>query len=237
MSKNTFQDEEANFWVSTSDLMCSVLIVFILLFVFMLAGYEKEVEEYKSELNEKNEILINLNSTRVKIIKKLADEFKKANIEVNIDEKNGAIQLEESVLFDINKSELKPEGKEYLHKIIPLYSKILISDESIRNEISQIIIEGHTDDTGTYLHNLKLSQERAFNVANFVLSDSVSFNNKELFKNYITTNGNSYSNLIVDENGNVNKDKSRRVEIKFTLKQEEELLEIEKYVRANIDRK
>lgn len=234
MSRNVFQDEEANFWISTSDLMCSILIIFILLFVFMLADYQREVSEYKAEIAKKNEILINLNSTRIKIIKKLADEFKKANIDVNIDEKNGAIQLEESILFDINKSELKPEGENYLSQIIPLYSKILIDDASIRDEISQIIIEGHTDDTGSYLHNLKLSQERAFSVANFILSDSIVFNDKDLFQNYITTNGNSFANPVLDAQGSIDKDKSRRVEIKFTLKQEEELLEIEKYVRKNM---
>lgn len=234
MSKRSFQDEESNFWISTSDLMCSVLIVFILLFVFMLANYQDEIREYKSEIEEKNEILISLNSTRIKIIEKLVDEFKKANIDVNIDEKSGAIKLEESVLFDVNKSELKEEGKNYLYKIIPLYSKILIDDPSIKEEISQIIIEGHTDDTGEYLHNLKLSQERAFSVADYILSDKVVFNNKDEFKNYISTNGNSYSNPIINDNGVIDKDKSRRVEVKFTLKQEEELLEIEKYVRKNI---
>lgn len=234
MSKKGFYDEEANFWISTSDLMCSVLIVFILLFIFVLANYQDEIKEYKNEIEEKNEILISLNSTRVKIIEKLVDEFEKANIDVNIDEKNGAIKLEESVLFDINKSELKDNGKSYLNKIIPLYSKILIDDPDIKNEIAQIIIEGHTDDTGEYLHNLKLSQERAFSVAEYILSDSVDFNNKDEFKDYISTNGNSYSNPVVDEYGVINKDKSRRVEIKFTLKQEEELFEIEKYVKKNI---
>ena len=48
---------------------------------------------------------------------------------------------------------------------------MLLSDE-FRSYVAEIIIEGHTDSNGTYLHNLQLSQERALSVANYVLGDS-----------------------------------------------------------------
>jgi chemotaxis protein MotB len=49
----------------------------------------------------------------------------------------------------------------------------LLGDEQIKKNISRIVIEGHTDDEGSYLYNLELSQERAFNVAKYIYSDSV----------------------------------------------------------------
>ena len=38
--------------------------------------------------------------------------------------------------------------------------------------VSEIIIEGHTDTNGSYIYNLELSQQRAFSVAKYCLTES-----------------------------------------------------------------
>ena len=50
---------------------------------------------------------------------------------------------------------------------------VLFSDE-YRDYVSEIIIEGHTDSVGSYIDNLLLSQQRAYNVASYVLADDYS---------------------------------------------------------------
>ena len=220
LKKKKNQDEEPGFWISFSDLMASILIIFILLFVYKLV-------EYQASLSEKEQQIQELTSTRVKIIEMLQEEFEKENIDINIDPKTGTIKLNESILFDTSKSELKKEGKEFAKRFIPIYVKILLGNEEVRSQLSQIIIEGHTDDVGSYISNLKLSQDRTLSVARFLLDDEFDYKYKKDLQEYITLNGRSYSDPILDKNGKINRDASRRVEIKFRLKEEEILLEIQ----------
>ena len=56
-----------------------------------------------------------------------------------------------------------------------------------------------------------------------IFDNSVDF---EHLKSILTTNGKSMSNLIRDENGNVDADASRRVEFKFRLKDDEMINEM-----------
>ena len=220
LKKKRSQEEEPGFWISFSDLMASILIIFILLFVYKLV-------EYQASLSEKEQQIQELTSTRVKIIEMLQEEFEKENIDINIDPKTGTIKLNESILFDTSKSELKKEGKEFAKKFIPIYVRILLGNEDIRSQLSQIIIEGHTDDVGSYMSNLKLSQDRTLSVTKFLLDDEFDYKYKKDLQEYITLNGRSYSDPILNKNGKINRGASRRVEIKFRLKEEEILLEIQ----------
>ena len=215
------QEEETSYWLSFSDLMASVLIIFILLFVYNLIAYEESMNETEKMIQE-------LTSTRMKIITMLQEEFDKEDIDIIIDPKTGAIQLNESILFDSGKSQLKDEGKLFAEKFIPIYVKILLGNDEIKSQISQIIIEGHTDDVGGYLYNLKLSQERSLSVAQFLINPEFDYMYKNEMEKYLTINGRSYSEPILNSDGSINKDASRRVEIKFRLKEEEVLLQIQK---------
>jgi chemotaxis protein MotB len=128
------------------------------------------------------------------------------------------------VFFDKNSSTVSAKGVDYLEDFIPKYIEILMSDQ-FRDEIAQIIVEGHTDSDGGYLYNLQLSQDRALAVAQQVFAPNFpKFKYQEELKTVITANGRSFSVPILDKNGEMDPDKSRRVEFKFRLK-DEQLLE------------
>lgn len=226
--KKINKEEGAGYWVSFSDLMSGVLIVFILLFIYKLVDYQQS-------MSQKEQMIQDLSSTRLQIIALLQEEFKKENIDIIIDAKTGAITLSEGILFDYGKNELKPEGKEFLERFIPIYAQILFGDKEILSHVSQVIIEGHTDNDSTYMYNLKLSQERAFSVVEFLLSDGFNYSNKEKLQQYLTANGRSYSELIKNKDGKINTDASRRVEIKFRLNEEETLMKIQDELKKAID--
>jgi chemotaxis protein MotB len=79
---------------------------------------------------------------------------------------------------------------------------------------------------------LELSQERAFNVAKYIYSDSVESRYKDDLEHFVAAIGRSKMDLIKDKSGKVLKDKSRRVEFKFELKNEKILEEILKEVEG-----
>ena len=245
-------EEEHNYWMSYSDMMAALFLVFILIISFTLVQYEyaknklekekqnyeearNEAKQYKKNMEDSQKKISDLMIVRDKLIKALEDEFgNDLNVTVN---SKGAMIMSSSILFDIDKSDLKDTGKKELKKFFPRYMKICLNHE-FREHIAEIIIEGHTDDHGifikgkidqnlSYLYNLRLSQERALSVANFCLDE----NNKILpieyiieLKKIVTANGRSSSDLIYKNppiNTIVDKSKSRRVEFKFRLKDEE----------------
>ena len=54
-------------------------------------------------------------------------------------------------------------------------------------------------------------------------------------QNYLTVNGHSMANPVLDADGNVDKDASRRVEIKFRLKDEEMIDELNQIMSSSTD--
>lgn len=79
------------------------------------------------------------------------------------------------------------------------------------------------------MFNLELSQKRALEVAKYFLSENEKVLDEETIENIrsiITANGRSYSNPIYNDDGSVDMDASRRVEIKFRLKDEEMIQEM-----------
>lgn len=195
-----------------------------------------ENEQYK-----KQEVVIENIYTEIE--KKLREAVKDDEY-VKIDFERQELILDNRVLFDSNEWLLKEEGKNALRRVLPKFFATFIDDGTILSYLEQLVIEGHTDDTGPggaeekYLYNLNLSQKRAFEVANFIYSDkklASSLGEKRLkkLKIYLSSNGKSDSNLIYNENDpklGVDRDKSRRVTIKYKIdvqKIRKELKEVE----------
>ncbi len=112
---------------------------------------------------------------------------------------------------------------------MPRYINILRREE-FRDYISQIIIEGHTDDTGDYLYNLELSQDRAYSVVEAVYHEDVDeLEYDDDLKEILTANGRSFGQPIYKDDGEtIDRDRSRRVEFQFRLKDEEMILEMQR---------
>lgn len=253
--KTKNDEEESSYWLSLGDLMAGALIIFILLFVLQilsvnrrlsekeallksLGNLEQEVkslEKREKILNEKREVLEKIVGMKQSIIALMIEKFKKENLKIDIDSKTGNIKLDDKILFNLGSDELKPEGKEFLKKFIPKYTSIFFGDNNVRPYITQIVIEGHTDDMGSYLYNLDLSQKRALSVVNFIYGDEMpDFKWKEELKKIITANGRSKVLLIKNSDGSINREKSRRVEFQFKLDDEKANEEIRKILNNGV---
>lgn len=138
----------------------------------------------------------NLTGIRIKVVEALK---KKLGDKIEIDSKSGAIRLPSNILFDIGEYELKDEAKERLKNTLKPYFEIMLKDEEIRENIDKIVIEGHTDSTGSYMYNLHLSQQRALSVMEYIYSWDESEN--ELLQKYLSANGRAYSDLILKKWG------------------------------------
>ncbi|MGL1902547.1 MAG: OmpA family protein [Fibrobacterales bacterium] len=226
------QNEDSGYWLSISDLMAGVLIVFILLFVIKL-NTEAKVKRVFNELYQKRETVVD----------KIKDKFHdKHQVEVQED---GTLRFKISDKgkaegwFKEGSSVLQSIAKEELTEILPGYFNILIStlendsifiDNDVHEKIDyEVIVEGHTDKMGkkgakteldSYLYNLELSQKRAFSVSTFIQKDLLfsDSNHRLILQKRLAANGKSYTHLLVnDSTGEVDPVASRRVEVRFKI--------------------
>ncbi len=148
---------------------------------------------------------------------------------INIDKKSGSLRLSSNILFDKGSAVLKDEAKVQLKKAFEEYIGTLVTNPKIKPHLDKIIIEGHTDSDGGYLYNLDLSQRRAFAVMNYLLT--LDFAKQYNIQPLMIASGRAYLDAI-KVNGVEDKDASRRIEIKFRLKNEDAMHEIERVLDA-----
>lgn len=179
------------------------------------------MENTKAELDATRSELQDIVGIRTDIIGELQSKFN--NSSMSVDAQTGSITFSSDVLFGYNSSTLTTASKKTLKEIIPLYLDVLLQD-TYRPYIAEIIIEGHTDTDGGYQSNMDLSYERANAVAKFCMDsqNGLSKNKIEQLQQLMTVNGKSYSNPVYKSGTNtIDMTASRRVEIKFRLKEDE----------------
>lgn len=242
--RNRVEDEEVSYWLSYSDMMAALLLIFVLIIAFTMLQSKKQYEQKAQELTnqqqiveeqqqlvtkqqaimrEQQEQLDQLIGIRSDVVESLKEEFEQTNLKIAVDSETGSITFDEGVLFDYNQHKLKAEGEVFLKEFMPRYFHVLLGSD-YKEYIGEVMIEGHTDTQGSYINNLELSQKRAFAVAAFCLADESNIlptmDIHEL-RELVTANGRSFSNPIYNEDGTVNMEASRRVEVKFRLKNED----------------
>ena len=201
----------------------------------LLNQQQTDLDEKTTQLSEQQTKIDNIIGVKAEVVEALQKEFQKNNINVNLDSQTGALTLDASVLFDVDESELTDAGKEALRNVLPIYCKVLMED-TYKNYLAEIIIDGYTDTDGDYAYNLELSQKRSLAVAqylteiqgNFLSPDEISD-----LQNYLTVNGHGSANPVLDSKGNEDKNASRRVEVKFRLKDDEMISELDQIMNAD----
>ncbi len=164
-----------------------------------------------------------LTGIKIKVIAELKQSLGE---NVQIDPRSGSLRVASNILFDKGSATLKPSAKKELKKIFIEYIGALTSNQNIKEQLESIIIEGHTDSDGGYMYNLNLSQKRAYAVMKYLLS--LDFTKKNNIKPLLVASGRSYLDTIKDKNGKEDKLASRRIEIKFRLKNDDAMTEIER---------
>jgi outer membrane protein OmpA-like peptidoglycan-associated protein len=97
---------------------------------------------------------------------KQAREIKQAVPDAQVERVGEGINMTftSGLLFKINSTELSDSAKYNLEKVAVVFNKY---PETI------ILVEGHTDNTGTEEYNMDLSKKRAYTVSDFLISQGV----------------------------------------------------------------
>ena len=172
---------------------------------------QKEGEEILREINEMREEINKIkqrlaNEEAIRIQKELEEKkaeaerrfYKLQNELINVKrDARGTIISMSDILFDVGKANLPCELKTSLAKVAGI---LLVYRDS------RIIIEGHTDNTGSAEFNQILSEDRAYNVKEFLIELGVD-------EYRLSSTGYGFRKPIATNNTKEGRKQNRRVDI------------------------
>ncbi len=167
-----------------------------------LAQKEKQVRELESILRAKDSAA---NALKARLSLALKG-FEGNGLTINQRDGKIYVSLEEQLLFEIGKSEVNPKGTEALKKLAGVLEK---------NADINILVEGHTDNTGTAKLNWKLSTDRALAISAIILE------NDKIDGKRVTAAGRGQFSPIDDNATIQGRTKNRRCEIILSPKLDE----------------
>jgi len=129
------------------------------------------------------------------------------------------VVIPETILnFEVGKSTLLPSAEAFLADTIPYYATMICGPQG--HAVESFVIEGYTDDQGDDIHTLKLSQDRSF----AVLVKGLQIIHARLpwaydcFQQKASANGRGRQDLVRNELGLPDRERSRRVIFKIHLR-------------------
>lgn len=206
--------EHEEHWVSVSDLMGALMMVFLLIAVVYMVQLEIESRKMR-------EVAVLYDRLRTQLYEDLREEFEEDlprwGAELRRDLSLRFYDTE--VLFPQGEDSLRPAFREILADFFPRYLEIITSPK-YREDILEVRIEGHTSsDWGgrpereAYIRNMALSQARTRTTLDYLLSLPEVASRRDWVKAHLTANGLSSSKLIMSD-GEEDPARSRRVEFR-----------------------
>ena len=205
MNKTTGIEREERSSVAmlgVTDLMTSLAVIFMLLFAASIARVDEGTTNQNPSSPSPTQVITQL-------------DLRHSEREVDGPNVLTVTVPDNALTFDFGRSTLLPTAEVFLLEAMPHYVSVICGPEG--EDIEAFVIEGYTDDLGDDVQNLRLSQERSF----AVLAKSLEIVHERLplayecFLQKATANGRGRQNLLRNEAGYLDREKSRRVIFKI----------------------
>lgn len=204
--RNTRDDEEKPFWISFADLMTALMILFLVVMCVALLSVTRKISDTERKTIERDGEI-------KKLLNLLAENIKDCG-GARIQQDRYVIDFGPQANFDFNSHKLLPAQEKYLRACVPHILTVASSDLGVK-WIKRIVVEGYTDQVGSYLVNLNLSLQRSQRVLCTLLGKSlpeeVEFTpeQRKQIKTLFLVGGYSFNSA------KRNADESRRVEMRL----------------------
>ncbi len=143
-------EAEKPFWISFSDLMSALMVLFLVALTVALMAVTHDVTRV-ADLQEVRETEI---ERLMRQLQSTVDRFPGVVL------RGSVIDFGERARFDTNSHRLHPEQAALLRAFVP--SVLALAREPAGEKwIKRIVVEGYADPRGSYLHNLDLSLRRS----------------------------------------------------------------------------
>jgi flagellar motor protein MotB len=152
LKRGTRDEAEKPFWISFSDLMTALMVLFLVVMGIALLAVTKNVSEREKQEEQHR-----------KDVEAILDKFVAAAKRyegIKVDRSRQVIDFGDRAQFAFGKWSLAPEQENVLRQFVPEILTLANGDLGKR-VFKRVVVEGYTDKTGSYLSNLNLSLQRS----------------------------------------------------------------------------
>lgn len=224
---STAGNEDEHHWLSVSDLMAGLMMVFLLISIALMRHALEERDRVTQVAEAYQE-------TQVAIYQALMEEFGDdlATWQADINADTLALTFKSpEVLFATGSAQLRPRFEGILDDFYPRYLAVLAP---FRESIDEIRIEGHTSslwnrhvsDDEAYFLNMQLSQDRTRSVLSYLYRLPETQSQKGWVKQTTAAVGFSSSHPVLSDAGQEDHERSRRVSFRILTNAESQIREI-----------
>lgn len=227
------QADEDVHWLSVSDLMAGLMMVFLFISIALMRNAFLERDKVQVEKDKIKEIAVAYQQNQVAIYDALMLEFENDLDQWGADIDKDTLSFvfkSPDVLFARGDITIRSKFKVILNDFFPRYLAVLLN---FKDSIDEVRIEGHTSsvwnnktsDQEAYFKNMWLSQGRTRSVLQHVyMLDSIA-PYRDWVKRHIAAVGFSSSRLVM-ENGEEHRERSRRVTFRAITNAETQIRQI-----------
>jgi outer membrane protein OmpA-like peptidoglycan-associated protein len=204
--------ESSEHWVSVSDLMSGLMMVFLFISIALMRHALIERDKIK-------EVAVAYQNNQVALYEALKTEFQtdleRWNAEIDKDTLSFEFKSPD-ILFGLGSSVMRLQFQDVLSDFFPRYMSVL---NKFKGSINEVRIEGHTSsqwNTGVgaeeaYFRNMELSQARTRSVLLYVQGLKATAEDHAWTRRNVAAVGLSSSRPVIDANGKEDPQRSRRV--------------------------
>ena len=197
------EEAEKPFWISFSDLMTALMVLFLVAMTVALLAVTHEISENERQKTARDEDIQKL----LQRLQEVARDFPGVVV------RGPVIDFGERARFDTDSHRLSEEQARLLRTFIPKVLQ-LARDPLGQQWLKRVSVEGFADARGSYLHNLNLSLQRSERVLCVVLappgaSDALSADDRRLVREIFLVSGASFNAPKASAEA------SRRIELKL----------------------
>lgn len=142
-------DEENPYWMSFSDIMSALLVIFILasvILILQLMEIQKELEQRQVQFEEEIVELKKAEQVRRTILDEAVEELRARNIKVEVSENQTVLSIPNDLLgFESKDYEIREAYRKTAYEIGSVITEVLTRDNRLEF-LDTVFVEGHTDD-------------------------------------------------------------------------------------------
>jgi outer membrane protein OmpA-like peptidoglycan-associated protein len=200
--KSTQSEAEKPFWISFSDLMTALMVLFLVAMVVAIHAVKAGVDTGNADAKHRSEL-----------IRACMNEVESATRSIpGVTVRNYSIDFGSRANFELNRYDLTPAQISVLRNFVPQVVAIT-KDPGCERWLKRVVVDGFASKEGTYLRNLDLSIERSERVLCVLLdpraAGAPSEEDRRLIQKLFFVGGSS-SNSLKEKPS-----ESRRIELKL----------------------
>ena len=223
--RHSGENPETSVWISTTDLMSGLLVIFLFLSILMTQETDKARDKLEKAQNKIQTVTTQASLAEENIQQAINRNFNlydQSRYALNRDGLASARFPDASGTFKEGSYVLTDKFKGELNYFLPRYLKAI--SESDRQYVKEIRIEGHASSEWNsvvpitkeeaYTKNMELSQQRTLSILLYALEMPALAPYRSLMQEKMRAVGYSSSNVIYDINGHEDREASRRIEFR-----------------------